>query len=315
MRHGLKLRNYKISKLPNRVHPQRGYILITLMLAMALVTIALLAVLPEIQQQIRRDREEEMRHRGTEYMRAIQHFYKKFQRYPTRIEELENTNNLRFLRKRYTDPMSVDPATGKEKDFKLMHQQDLTLNQGSLQAPNPNQPGGNLQNPPLGGPTLPQGGPQAGPQNPPPAASGDSSNAQETEGNSNSAPSGPGSLSGPGSGSGFGGQTFGGGPILGVVSTNKKDKSIRVFNDKNHYNDWLFVYLPQADRGGLLMGPVSLNGTTGGMPGLNPGQIPGQFPGQQPGQQPGGFGLGQTPNGGPFQNNPGQPPQNPNQQQ
>ena len=49
----------------------------------------MLAVLPEIGQQIKRDREEELCHRGTAYMRAIQHFYKKFGRYPTRMEELE----------------------------------------------------------------------------------------------------------------------------------------------------------------------------------------------------------------------------------
>ncbi len=94
MRRGLKLHNYKISKLHN---PQRGYMLITLMLALALITIALLTVVPEIGQQIRRDREEEMRHRGTSYMRAIQHFYKKLGRYPMRVEELENTNNVRYL--------------------------------------------------------------------------------------------------------------------------------------------------------------------------------------------------------------------------
>ena len=98
---------------------------------MALITIALLAALPEIGQQITRDREEEMIHRGTAYMRAIQHFYKKFGRYPSRVEELENTNNIRFLRKRYTDPMNIDPATGKEKDFKFLHQQDIPLNSGS----------------------------------------------------------------------------------------------------------------------------------------------------------------------------------------
>ena len=36
---------------------QRGYVMITLMLALALITIGLLAVLPEIKQQIVRDRE------------------------------------------------------------------------------------------------------------------------------------------------------------------------------------------------------------------------------------------------------------------
>src|SRR6202163_4811523 len=129
MRRGLKLRNYKITKLQN---PQRGYMLITLMLALALLTIPLLAVLPEIGQQIRRDREEEMRNRGTAYMRAIQHFYKKFGRYPSRLEELENTNNLRFIRKRYKDPINRDAATGHEKDFKLLHQTDITLNNGPI---------------------------------------------------------------------------------------------------------------------------------------------------------------------------------------
>ena len=72
-----------------------------------------------------------MCHRGTEYMRAIQHFYKKFGRYPTRVEELENTNNLRFLRKRYKDPLIHDQQ-GKEKDFKLLHQQDVNLGGGSM---------------------------------------------------------------------------------------------------------------------------------------------------------------------------------------
>jgi type II secretory pathway pseudopilin PulG len=312
MRQGLKLRNYKITGLQNS---QRGYMLITLMLALALITIAMLTVLPEIGQQIRRDREEEMRHRGTAYMRAIQHFFKKFGRYPMRVEELENTNNLRFLRKRYKDPINRDPATGQEKDFKLLHQTDITLNNGPVlgQTPGQNLPPGQgvLQGPgPLGGPQqgglgglqgalgafgaqpggLQQTG-SAGTQNPAGGDSGNSSsgnsssgNPSDTEGNSNS----PGANS-PGSSnsnSPFNGPTFGGGPILGVASTSKA-KSIRVFYDKNHYNDWLFIYVPQADRGGLLTGPVSLNGPTGNLGGLAPG-VGGNLPGQAPGVSPNG---------------------------
>jgi type II secretory pathway pseudopilin PulG len=63
---------------------------------------------------IKRDREEEMIHRGVQYSRAIRAYYKKFGRYPATIENLENTNQMRFLRKRYKDPI-----TGK--DFKLLH--------------------------------------------------------------------------------------------------------------------------------------------------------------------------------------------------
>ena len=93
MRRNSELPNYKSTKLQNS---SRGYILITLMLFMALLTMAALAVLPEIVHQIQRDREEEMVHRGTEYMRAIKKYYKKFGRYPSRVEELENTNQMRF---------------------------------------------------------------------------------------------------------------------------------------------------------------------------------------------------------------------------
>ena len=69
---------------------------------------------------MKRDREEEMIHRGVQYSRAIRRYVKKTGRYPTRLEELENTNNIRFLRKRYKDPI-----TGK--DFKLLHVGEVQL--------------------------------------------------------------------------------------------------------------------------------------------------------------------------------------------
>jgi hypothetical protein len=50
------------------------------------------------------------------------------------------------------------------------------------------------------------------------------------------------------------GTTFGGGPIVGVVSSSKKD-AIREFNHKKKYNEWQFIYDPGTDRGGLLMTP------------------------------------------------------------
>ena len=74
--------------------------------------------------EIKRDREEELIHRGMQYSRAIQH-YKKFNRYPTRIEDLEDTNEVRFLRKRYKDPI-----TGK--DFKLLHYGEAKLTLSNL---------------------------------------------------------------------------------------------------------------------------------------------------------------------------------------
>ena len=47
---------------------------------------------------------------GTEYQRAIQLYYRKLGRYPPSIEALENTNNIRFLRRRYKDPLTGEDA-------------------------------------------------------------------------------------------------------------------------------------------------------------------------------------------------------------
>ncbi|SPF38860.1 conserved exported hypothetical protein [Candidatus Sulfotelmatobacter kueseliae] len=102
-----------------------GYILLTLLLAMALIIIFAAAIVPTIKFQIERDREEEMIHRGVQYARAIRCYYKKFSRYPTKIEDLENTNNLRFLRKRYKDPTNC--SQGKCQDFKLLHFGEVKL--------------------------------------------------------------------------------------------------------------------------------------------------------------------------------------------
>lgn len=333
-RRGLKSQttNYK-----SQIH-QRGYMMITLMLTLALIMLALLAVLPDIRQQVRRDREEELRHRGNSYLRAIQHFYKKFGRYPARVEELENTNNLRFLRKRYTDPINVDPVTGKEKNFKFLTQQDITLNSGPVLGPTAGQMGsgtqsifGGAQNAPQTPFSSPQGafgslGAQPGGQQPTASGAqttgsgdaGSSAPGNSSSGNSNASDnsnSAGSSTSNSNSGSGLNGPTFGGGPILGVASTSKA-KSIRVFFKKDHYNDWLFIYLPMADRGGLLNGPIDPGAQTAGLtPGLPPG-LPGQMPGGAPGQGGFGTGFGQglSPNGGPTQGpQTPTPPQTPQQ--
>jgi type II secretory pathway pseudopilin PulG len=114
---------------PHRRQREGGYLLLAILLMMALMIIAATIEAPRMVQQMKRDREEEMIHRGTEYARAIKKFYKKFGRYPTSLEQLDNTNQIRFLRKRYKDPLSKD---GK---WTLLHY-------GDIQAlANPNAPG------------------------------------------------------------------------------------------------------------------------------------------------------------------------------
>ncbi|MGC2185499.1 MAG: hypothetical protein WA637_19690, partial [Terriglobales bacterium] len=122
-------------------HSERGYILLMLMLFVTLLVIAAGVAAPTLAFRVRRDREEEMIHRGTQYSRAIQHYVKKTGRYPSRLEDLENTNNIRFLRRRYKDPI-----TGK--DFKLLHVGEVQL------ASSPGIAGAS----PIGGPATQSGG-------------------------------------------------------------------------------------------------------------------------------------------------------------
>ncbi len=114
---------------PRRYQREGGFLLLAVLLLMAFMIIAASIEIPEMVQQLKRDREEEMIHRGTEYARAVKKYYKKFGRYPANLEQLDNTNQIRFLRKRYKDPLTKD---GKWK----------TLTYGDiLSLLNPNAPG------------------------------------------------------------------------------------------------------------------------------------------------------------------------------
>jgi len=94
--------------------------LLTLMLFVTLLAVGSLAWIERIDFQIKRDREEELIHRGVQYSRAIRRYVRKFGRYPARIEDLETTNNVHYLRKRYKDPI-----TGK--DFKFLRMNDVQI--------------------------------------------------------------------------------------------------------------------------------------------------------------------------------------------
>src|ERR1700756_5988728 len=126
---------------------QKGYVLLALMLTFTLLLIALALEAPRIAQQIKREKEEELVHRGKEYATAVKRFvHKNGGRYPLSVEQLENTNHIRFLRKKYKDPI-----TG-ESDWKMVHVGEAQVN---IPAPKAAQPGGTT-NPGLFGST-PQG--------------------------------------------------------------------------------------------------------------------------------------------------------------
>jgi len=252
---------------------QRGYVLLTLMLFVALLTIGLLALVQNIESQIKRDREEELIHRGVQYSRAVQHYFRKFGRYPNRIEDLEDTNSYRSLRKRYKDPI-----TGK--DFKPLHMTDVQMSFAGV-------PGGGLPPPSGAAGGVVQDPNSVQDQSGADASGGDQSNPAGTGANGQTQQAGSSTGSNP-----LTSQTFGGGAIVGVASTSK-DKTIREFNKKDHYNQWQFIYDQTSDKGGLLMTPnqpplkgaVSLS-PPNGTPGPNPEPQPGPGAPQQPNPQP-----------------------------
>lgn len=244
---------------------QDGYILLTLLFFAAVLAITAMAVLPRVAHEIQRDREEELVHRGAQYARALRRYYKKFGRFPTRIEELETSNNLRFLRQRYKDPI-----TGE--DFRLLHLGEVKLGlPRSGAGPAPGLPGA-LGQSPLGAAAAAAGAlaAQAG-------GLGGTAGTGLGPGNSPFGTPGVGGTSGS-----RGGPVFGGGPIVGVVSTSDKT-SIREYSGKAKYSDWQFIFDPALDRGGLLNAPsqpplqgaVPVGGTPGapGTPGV-PGTTP-----------------------------------------
>jgi hypothetical protein len=94
---------------------ERGFALLLVFLMAAAVALVLYQAMPRVAFESEREKEQLLQDRGHEYVRAIQLYYIAFKKYPTKIEDLENTNNKRFLRRRYIDPM-----TGKD-EWRLIH--------------------------------------------------------------------------------------------------------------------------------------------------------------------------------------------------
>jgi type II secretory pathway pseudopilin PulG len=90
------------------------------------------------------------------------------------------------------------------------------------------------------------------------------------------------------------------GGIMGVTSKSK-EKSIRLYKGRSHYNEWQFVFTPPVQAPGATGGPPGVGGQRGGRGNQGP-----QAPTQGPGVPPGGFRLG-----GPGGRGQGNPPPTP----
>lgn len=308
-----------LQQIGRRDESEDGFILLAVLFLMVLILIGLAVAAPSMARSIQRDKELELVHRGEQYKRAIKLYYKKFGAYPTSIDQLLNTNNIRFLRKRYTDPI-----TGKD-DWRIIYY-------------------GQAKVPPMGlfGQPLALAGPvgAAGIAAPPGSAAAfgatsatptssvtvdtpDSSNATgaDDSGGVDSATNNPSvSITGtagvpagqaggiaPGTAAGLAGGTsntgafgsaLGGGPIVGVGIPVPKASLIE-YKKQKKYNQWEFVYNPIEDQlqGAGLPGaePATPNATGVGTysgPGMTP-TTPGNNGGIGPG--PGTTDSGSTP--------------------
>src|SRR5947207_7020336 len=197
---------------------QAGYALLAILFLLVLLTLALMAVAPNVARQIQRDREEEMIHRGQQYARAIRKFYKKTGRYPNSAKDLLDTNHLRFLRREYKDPMTED---GK---WRLLHVGEAQITPTGFFG----QALQNVTTGSLGANINPAAG--ANPQATPSATSSGANTIGQSSGLISSS-----------------NQTFGGGPVVGVSSFSKR-QSLKVLNGKDHYNDWQIVYDPRMEQ-------------------------------------------------------------------
>ena len=115
-----KVRNVRdISPLGSRKSSEDGFTLLTVIFILTILTIWMSVAVPKMTRSIQRDHEVETMHRGKQYIRAVQLYYRKFHAYPPNMDALVKTNEIRFLRKKYIDPM-----TGKDDWKPLMFGQN-----------------------------------------------------------------------------------------------------------------------------------------------------------------------------------------------
>jgi type II secretory pathway pseudopilin PulG len=262
---------------------ENGFLLIAAMFLLFVFALSLSIAAPLIAKSIQHDREVETMERGKQYQRAIQLYFRKFGSYPPSLDALVKTNNIRFLRKKYIDPM-----TGKS-DWKpiLFGQNKAPMAMGFFGEP---LAGGATQlagiGPSGGGAAQSRGQMMGGGSPSPggvgstsifagssfgssPTTSGTDTAANSTMGVSGTAtsptgqtgtsgtPAGSGSNSGTGTGSSSaantgilgnsGSQSFGGAGVVGVSAPVEK-QSILFYKKKQKYSEWEFTYSPISDQ-------------------------------------------------------------------
>jgi hypothetical protein len=268
-----------------------GYLLVGAIVAIFLVLLALSVAAPKVARQLEHERELEAQHRGNDYVRAIRVFYRKNgNRYPTSVEQLENTNNQRFLRQKW-----IDPLTGKD-DWRIIHVgENKTTVKGFFGEDLPGLAGGlgaasgmasSIGNSTTGTSTFTNGLSVNGIN---PANGAGVSNALQsgtggttavggsTGSGSSSSTTGSSGSSSFGSSS-IGAPTGGGGPMMGI-GTSKTGDAMVAQNGEDTFEMWEFLYDPRIEqmyqKASLFGGGITSGAPTSGGLGAVPTGIPG----------------------------------------
>ena len=248
----------------HRKPSEDGYILITVVFMLALFIIALAVAAPRVAKSIQREREIETMHRGKQYARAVRLYYRRFGRYPPNVDALVNTNEMRFLRKKY-----IDPTTGKEDWKPIAVGMNKTQSTGFFGKPivggggmtglsgSPGMAGSlggaspsasafsNSGSSTVGGNSGLFGSSGLSSTSTSPSTDQSGASAPATDANGN--PIAPGSSTTSTSGSASGSSpTIVGLGVMGFTPNSPKP-SILVWHKKTHYNEWEFFYDPTAD--------------------------------------------------------------------
>jgi type II secretory pathway pseudopilin PulG len=235
-----------------------------LLVALMVMGVLMTAAVPAWRHQSKREKEAELVFRGEQYARAIGLWERKMGP-GSRPANFDILVQQRFLRKKYKDPMSEDG------EFQPILMGAINQNQ------NQNQEGlgGRGGRGGLGGPgrgASPSGSAGPGMRATTPATSRVGTTQFQFQ-----------------QSAGATGGQFGAGGIMGVRSKSK-ERSIRLYKGRNHYNEWDFVHAGAANVPGGGGPGSALPGGRGGAP--RPG-MPGRGgPGGSPGRGPGGPGIG-----------------------
>jgi type II secretory pathway pseudopilin PulG len=213
--------------LPRRGSATAGYAMAALLVGLSVMAILLSVAMPTWSHMIRREKEEELVFRGTQYARAINQYQRKFAN--ASPASLDVLIEQRMLRKKFRDPL----APGKDGEFQMLYLGSGSRGMGA--------------------------GPSAGPGAGPGAGRGAGSLGRSSQ-------AGIGTQSGTGTQT-QAGPTYSTTPSGGIVGVTSKNTgtSIRIYKGKTKYNEWQFLGMEQSTQAGP--GGGGAGAPQGGLPG------------------------------------------------